>query len=122
MRIAIIAMGTRGDVQPYIALGKGLKASGHFIRLITHENFEMLVTSHGLNFGSVKGNAQEVLESPEMLKLLEQGNFLAINAHTGKMVKDIAITYGRLRQRLGTRCECSTLYGFSPSVIPKPAD
>jgi sterol 3beta-glucosyltransferase len=95
MRIAIIAMGTRGDVQPYIALGKGLKAAGHFVRLITHENFETLVTSHRLNFGSVKGNVQEVLESPKMLKLLERGNFLAINAHTGKMVKDIAIDWAR---------------------------
>jgi sterol 3beta-glucosyltransferase len=95
MRIAIIAMGTRGDVQPYIALGKGLKAAGHFVRLITHENFETLVTSHGLNFWPVKGNVQEVLESPEMLKLLERGNFLAINAHTGKMVKDIAIDWAR---------------------------
>jgi sterol 3beta-glucosyltransferase len=93
MRIAIIAMGTRGDVQPYLALGKGLKAAGHFVRLITHENFETLVTSHGLNFWSVKGNVQEVLESPEMLKLLEQGNFLAINAHTGKIVQDIAIDW-----------------------------
>jgi sterol 3beta-glucosyltransferase len=95
MQISIIAMGTRGDVQPYLALEKGLKAAGHFVRLITHENFETLVTSHGLNFWSVKGNVQEVLESPEMLKLLERGNFLAINAHTGKMVQDIAIDWSR---------------------------
>lgn len=95
MRIAIIAMGTRGDVQPYIALGKGLTAAGHFVRLITHENFETLVTSHGLNFWSVKGNVQAVLASPEMLKLLERGNFLAINAHTGKIVQDIAIDWAR---------------------------
>jgi sterol 3beta-glucosyltransferase len=95
MRIAIIAMGTRGDVQPYLALGKGLKAADNFVRLITHENFEQLVTSHGLEFCPVKGNVQEVLESPEMLKLLERGNFLAINAHTGKMVQDIAIDWAR---------------------------
>jgi sterol 3beta-glucosyltransferase len=93
MRIAIIAMGTRGDVQPYLALGKGLKTAGHFVRLISHENFETPVTSHELEFCPVKGNVQEVLESPEMLKLLEQGNFLAINAHTGKMVQDISIDW-----------------------------
>jgi sterol 3beta-glucosyltransferase len=95
MRIAIIAMGTRGDVQPYLALGQGLAAAGHFVRLITHENFETLVTSHGLEFYPVKGNVQEVLESPEMLKLLEQGNFLAINAYTGKIVQGIAIDWAR---------------------------
>ncbi len=95
MRIAIIAMGTRGDVQPYLALGKGLKAAGHFVHLITHENFEKLVTSHGLEFCSVKGNVQEVMESPELRELLERGNFLAINKYTSKIVKDISIDWAR---------------------------
>ena len=39
MRIAIIAPGSRGDVQPYLALGKGLKQAGHVVRLVTHQNF-----------------------------------------------------------------------------------
>ena len=47
MRIAIIALGSQGDVQPYIALGKGLAAAGHVIRLVTHENFAALVRSRG---------------------------------------------------------------------------
>ena len=29
MRITILTVGTRGDVQPYIALGLGLQAAGH---------------------------------------------------------------------------------------------
>jgi sterol 3beta-glucosyltransferase len=95
MQIAIIAMGTRGDIQPYIALGKGLKAAGHLVRLITHQNFEGLVTSHGLEFYPVKGNVQEVMESPEIRKLLEQGNFLAINAYTAKIVRDISLDWAQ---------------------------
>jgi sterol 3beta-glucosyltransferase len=95
MRIAIIAMGSRGDVQPYLALGKGLKAAGHFVRLITHENFETLVTSYGLEFCPVKGNVQEVVESPEIRRLLEKGNFLAINKYTAKIVQDISIDWAR---------------------------
>jgi UDP:flavonoid glycosyltransferase YjiC (YdhE family) len=43
MHIAIIALGSRGDVQSYIALGKGLKDAGHVVRLVTHQNFEALV-------------------------------------------------------------------------------
>jgi sterol 3beta-glucosyltransferase len=95
MRIAIIAMGTRGDVQPYLALGKGLTAAGHLVRLITHENFEQLVRSHGLEFCPVKGNVQEVMESPEIRKLLERGNFLAINKYAAKIVQDISIDWAR---------------------------
>ncbi len=93
MHIAIIALGSRGDVQPYIALGKGLKEAGHFVQLVTHENFEKLVSSHGLEFLPVKGNVQEFMESPESRKLLESGNFLAINAHTAKASQRAAIDW-----------------------------
>jgi len=37
MRIAIIAPGSRGDVQPYIALGKGLEKAGYVGRLVPHQ-------------------------------------------------------------------------------------
>ena len=93
MQIAIIAMGSRGDIQPYIALGKGLKAASHSIRLITHENFEGLVRSHGLAFCPVKGNVQEFMETPEMQALLEKGDFLAINALASKASQRAAIDW-----------------------------
>ncbi|NJN06963.1 MAG: glycosyltransferase family 1 protein [Richelia sp. RM2_1_2] len=95
MRILIIAMGSRGDVQPYVALGKGLKAAGHVVRLLTHENFEGLVNSYGLEFYRARGNVQEFVESPEMLALLEKGNFLAINAHSSKASQRIAIDWAK---------------------------
>jgi sterol 3beta-glucosyltransferase len=93
MRIAIIALGSRGDIQPYIALGKGLKAAGHIVRLVTHENFEVLVSSYGLEFCPVKGNVQEFMETPEMQGLLEKGNFLAINALASKASQRAAIDW-----------------------------
>jgi sterol 3beta-glucosyltransferase len=93
MRIAIIAMGSRGDVQPYISLGKGLKAAGHSVRLLTHENFEQLVTSYGLEFWPARGNVQEVMESPKLRELLEKGNFLAITAYTSKIAQKAAIDW-----------------------------
>ena len=36
MRITIIAPGSQGDVQPYVALGNGLKKAGHTVRLVTN--------------------------------------------------------------------------------------
>jgi UDP:flavonoid glycosyltransferase YjiC (YdhE family) len=78
MRIAIIAVGGRGDVQPYIALGQGLKKAGHTVRLVTMQDFEALVKAHELEFWSVRGNAQEALESQEMRELLEKGNLLKV--------------------------------------------
>ncbi|KJH69575.1 glycosyltransferase [Aliterella atlantica] len=93
MQIVIVAMGSRGDVQPYVALGKGLKAAGHRVRLATHENFESLVNSHGLEFYPMKGNVQAFLEDPDNRKLLESGNFLAINARAAKASQRAAIDW-----------------------------
>jgi UDP:flavonoid glycosyltransferase YjiC (YdhE family) len=85
MRIAILATGSRGDVQPYLALGDGLQRAGHEVRLATHQNFAELVASVGLEFWPVAGNVQEIAESPAMRELLEKGNFLAI---MGQMAKE----------------------------------
>lgn len=59
MRIAIIATGSRGDVEPYIALGKGLADAGHAIRLVTHHNFAALVQAHGLEFWPIEGKSEK---------------------------------------------------------------
>jgi len=93
MKIAIIALGSRGDVQPYIALGTGLKEAGHVVRLVTHQNFESLVKSHGLEFWNVRGNVQDVIESQEMRALLEKGNFIAITMRTAKEAEHAAIQW-----------------------------
>jgi sterol 3beta-glucosyltransferase len=48
-----------------------------------------------LEFYPVKGNVQEIVESPEMRELLEKGNFLAINAHTAKIAQTAAIDWAQ---------------------------
>jgi sterol 3beta-glucosyltransferase len=95
MRIAIIALGSQGDVQPYIALGKGLKAAGYDVRLLTHENFEGLVTSHELAFYPMQGNVQELIETPEMRELAEKGNFITLTLRTAKESKQVAIRWAQ---------------------------
>ena len=43
MKICILTFGTRGDVQPYVALGRGLKAAGHEVTIATLMEFKSLV-------------------------------------------------------------------------------
>lgn len=67
MRITIAALGTRGDVQPMIALGKGLQAKGHEVTLIAGENFDQWVRSHGLGFVPTV-DMEDVMRSPDGIK------------------------------------------------------
>ena len=50
MKIIIPTLGTRGDVQPYIALAGGLQQAGHEVTLASHPTMESLVTSYGIPF------------------------------------------------------------------------
>ena len=78
MNISILASGTRGDVQPYIALGVGLKQGGHTIRILTSDDFEELVTGAGLEFASIGDSIEMMLQNDEWRNVTERGNFLLI--------------------------------------------
>lgn len=73
MRVSIVAVGSRGDVQPYVALGKGLVRAGHAVRIATHANFEAFVGAHGLDFAPIEGNPQALLESENGQKIMKAG-------------------------------------------------
>jgi sterol 3beta-glucosyltransferase len=60
MNITILTTGTRGDTQPYLALGLALKQAGHSIRISAFENFEALVKAYQLDFFPIHGNVAQV--------------------------------------------------------------
>ena len=61
LRITCLTIGSRGDVQPYIALCKGLLAEGHKPRIATHAEFGPWVEKHGIDFVSVGGDPAELM-------------------------------------------------------------
>ena len=60
-RITCLTIGSRGDVQPYIALAIGLKAEGHKPRIATHREFEPWIRKHGIDFAPVEGDPAELM-------------------------------------------------------------
>ncbi|KDQ59788.1 glycosyltransferase family 1 protein [Jaapia argillacea MUCL 33604] len=61
LNIVIMIVGSRGDVQPFIALGQRLLQNGHRVRIATHETFKTFVTSYGLEFFNIGGNPQDLM-------------------------------------------------------------
>jgi sterol 3beta-glucosyltransferase len=72
----VVTFGTRGDVQPYVALGRGLVAAGHRVSIATQEDHEPFVTGHGLGFRPMGGNFRELLDSPAGREWVESGDSL----------------------------------------------
>lgn len=62
LRIVILSIGTRGDVQPYVALGCALKEAGHSVVISTTRNFRGFVEEYGLEFGDT---GLPCIEQPE---------------------------------------------------------
>ena len=58
-RITCLTIGSRGDVQPYIALCKGLLAEGH--RIATHAEFGDWIRKHGIDFEPIAGDPAELM-------------------------------------------------------------
>lgn len=83
MQIVMIAGGSRGDVQPYVALGTGLKAAGHQVRVLATQDFHGLVTDHALEFRPMGSSIQSEALS-QMQAITERGNLLEILAATGR--------------------------------------
>ena len=63
MTIVIVAIGTRGDVQPLTALGLGLQARGHAVRLLVGANFREWVEGYGLATATTAVDIQGMMDS-----------------------------------------------------------
>lgn len=71
MNIFIIALGTRGDVQPYVALALGLKKAGHQVTICSTENFRSFVTEYGLPFEPTRDDILEIMNTEGGRALLQ---------------------------------------------------
>ncbi|KAF2853476.1 glycosyltransferase family 1 protein [Plenodomus tracheiphilus IPT5] len=62
LNVVIQVVGSRGDVQPFVALGKVLKDTyGHRVRIATHPTFKDFVIENGLEFFSIGGDPAELM-------------------------------------------------------------
>lgn len=60
--ITLLTIGSRGDVQPYIALALGLQKEGHVVTIATHGEFrDWVENDHHIKFKEIAGNPSELM-------------------------------------------------------------
>ena len=92
MKICILTMGTRGDVQPFVALGRGLKAAGHHVALSAPENLRSLVEENGLDYAFLNQDLIRLMDRGGTKELLSGGglgSYLRLAPAMMKLVKPL---------------------------------
>jgi sterol 3beta-glucosyltransferase len=102
MNIFIATYGSRGDVQPYVALGKGLKEAGHCVTLATNERFRSFVGEYGLQYGFMNDDMLAILDTDQGRAMLENTkNLFDVLKRTISMKKQVGPMQQSLSKKAG---------------------
>ncbi len=77
MKVKILTLGTRGDVQPFLALALELKKNNYDVTICTGENFKDFIEHAGVSFAPVRVDYQKLTQSDAGKKMMS-GNLLTI--------------------------------------------
>ena len=89
MHITILTLGSRGDVQPFIGLGVGLKQAGYKVRIASQAYFESDIRSHGFEFALMSGNPKEAVKSQKGQAMLKSKNPITFIRRLGDLLKPL---------------------------------
>lgn len=83
-RIAIAAIGTTGDIQPFVALSLALMKRGHSVLLCATSDFESFVTGHGVEFQTLGGDIQAFMRQSQFDNVMSKNSLL----YAPKLLRD----------------------------------
>src|SRR4051812_48066945 len=71
MRLAAVSFGSRGDIEPFVTVGRALVKAGFEVRLLTHAEYASLVEGTGVELVAARGRStRELIESDEGREVL----------------------------------------------------
>ncbi|KPF42559.1 hypothetical protein D621_20685 [beta proteobacterium AAP51] len=90
MRVLLLTLGSRGDIEPFIALGIGLRAAGHSATLCASHRFGPLIEGHGLRHAPMDDGFLELLHSPAGRAGLERsGSFVGMLSTALRLARQV---------------------------------
>lgn len=74
MRVVTIIIGTRGDIQPQVALSRGLIEKGHEACIVAPKNYSDFVTGYGVEFFPLSCDFKGLIDSDLGKKVMTTGS------------------------------------------------
>ncbi len=116
MKIVITTVGTRGDLQPYIALGLGLKKSGYEVLIVSAKNEETFVRNYGLDFYALDVDIQKIMEGAYVQEMAKGSNpikFIISHLKGSKSLKALMV---KTQGEIWNACQDADLVIFHPGM------
>ena len=73
MRIIVFAAGSRGDIQPCVALSQTLQTAGYDVGLAAPADFSAFIQSHGVGCRPLRGDVQAIMAGETGRRFMETG-------------------------------------------------
>lgn len=88
MKIALLAYGSRGDIQPMVVLADALERRGHDVRLTVNVDQARWVSSTGLDLVPMQPDVGAFVKSPGGRAMLENGRIIAFMREVVKLEQE----------------------------------
>jgi sterol 3beta-glucosyltransferase len=113
LKVFIVTAGSRGDVQPYVALGVGLKNAGHSDTVCTCSIFESVITRHGLDYGYMSDEFIKLVDSEAGREAMESGgNVFGLLKTMVTMMKEAKVIIREM-----TKDAWKAALAFEPDIV-----
>ena len=118
MKIFILTVGTRGDVQPYVALGKGLQDAGHTVTICTSASFEPFITEHGLTYAYMNDDIIRFIDSEKAREAMDTADNIVTWVKLAiQLTKDIKPVNRRMLDEAWTAVQGSDAIIYHPKAL-----
>lgn len=115
--ITILAIGSRGDVQPYIALGAALIRAGKKVRIATFDAFKALAEGAGMEFYQVKGDITAIASNVKRDSTMRGESPLKAIQSFGKLKDYATEVQGDLYDAMFTASEDAEAVIYHPGCV-----
>lgn len=113
MHIVILTAGSRGDVQPFVALAVGLRARGYRVTLGAPALFESFVAEYGVPFAPLDDEFLKLTENAKGAAAVEGGSAFGLIAKVKPMLR-------RMMDDARHAADTADLIIYHPKVLGAP--
>ena len=115
MSITILAVGSQGDVQPYLALAVGLKNEGYKVRFAANSNFAALAANYQIEFFPIQLDSFEFSQRSQTQSWLDAESIPHLILSTNRVIRPML---DRIMKDVFAACQGSEAVIYHSYALP----